>query len=934
MNIEHIQTPGHTILASRDNQLRQSEITENVAETNDEGTSGNTNALNATPLDMENQFHSFDKTIRRISNQLTQERRRRSEAGIDPLESSNSQPYDIRASPSLSTVDEHDIEINSNFDSIYTNELDMDAASMIFKTEPKKQSNYISFLVGIFVAVGGFLFGYDTGLINSLTEMPYVKAHLAPNHHVFSATQLSILVSFLSLGTFVGALVTPFASDRVGRKIMIIFSTGIIFSIGNSLQVGAKSMGLLVAGRFISGLGIGIISAIVPSYQAEAAKKNLRGAIISMYQWAITWGLLASSAVAQGTRQKTSAASYRIPLGLQYVWSSFLAVGMFFLPESPRYYVIKDQLDKAAKSLSFLRGVPIQDSGLLEELVEIKATYDYETAVGSSSLLDCFISSKERPKQRLRMFTGIAVQIFQQFSGINFIFYYGISFLDKTGIHRSYTISFITYAVNVACNIPGLFLVDNIGRRKLLLYGGIGMTISNFIIAIVSVSVKTSVADKIMIAFMCVFIAAYSSTWGGVVWVLSAELYPLGVRAKCTAICAAANWLANFVCALMTPYIIDMGTHETASLGPKIYFIWGSLNAVGVLMVYFTVFETKGLTLEQIDELYESSPNALQSDKWNRIIRERKISFTNIIEVSNNNTKHANRDPRSSSKGTTLNTTNFTDLTYVENENEKAVTTDITSDITEPLQDTVSPGPQRYPTPARNTDDDDDEWTEHGEPVDRFYTVTPPIILSDLAPLASVAAEPINESDIVDLGNGLTLNAYRHGPPSLSSESSEARTIDGENDSTQHSYLNYGGREHMDLVNGYVSQIMQGTTQSQSQYQSHHRSTTPDINSSNVQEIVDLGHGFSLKPINNGPPPVLSDDEKEDDDYEDILGGNRGDTMVGGDIGENSEALYEALRKFNMSQFNTENAANNNINSTRTEEDHSDNNVANITIQQ
>ncbi|CAL9737721.1 low glucose sensor Snf3p [Monosporozyma servazzii] len=933
MNIEHIQTPGHTILASRDNQLRQSEIPENVAETHDEGTSGNTNALNATPLDMENQFHSFDKTIRRISNQLTQERRRRSEAGIDPLESSNSQPYDIRASPSLSTVDERDIEINSNFDTIYTNELDMDAASMIFKTKPKKQSNYISFLVGIFVAVGGFLFGYDTGLINSLTEMPYVKAHLAPNHRAFSATQLSILVSFLSLGTFVGALVTPFASDRVGRKIMIIFSTGIIFSIGNSLQVGAKSMGLLVAGRFISGLGIGIISAIVPSYQAEAAKKNLRGAIISMYQWAITWGLLASSAVAQGTRQKTSAASYRIPLGLQYVWSSFLAVGMFFLPESPRYYVIKDQLDKAAKSLSFLRGVPIQDSGLLEELVEIKATYDYETAVGSSSLLDCFISSKERPKQRLRMFTGIAVQIFQQFSGINFIFYYGISFLDKTGIHRSYTISFITYAVNVACNIPGLFLVDNIGRRKLLLYGGIGMTISNFIIAIVSVSVKTSVADKIMIAFMCVFIAAYSSTWGGVVWVLSAELYPLGVRAKCTAICAAANWLANFVCALMTPYIIDMGTHETASLGPKIYFIWGSLNAVGVLMVYFTVFETKGLTLEQIDELYESSPNALQSDKWNRIIRERKINFTNIIEVSNNNTKHANRDPRSSSKGTTLNTTNFTDLTCVENEHEKAVTTDTTLDITDPLQDIVSPGPQRYPTPARSTDDYD-EWTEHAEPVDRFYTVTPPIKLSDLAPLANVTPEPINESDIVDLGNGLTLNAYRHGPPSLSSESSEARTIDGENDSTQHSYLNYGGREHMDLVNGYVSQIMQGTTQSQSQYRSHRRSTTSDINSGNVQEIVDLGHGFSLKPINNGPPPVLSDDEKEDDDYEDILGGNGGDTMIGGDTGENSEALYEALRKFNMSQFNTENAANNNINSTHTEEDHSDNNVANITRQQ
>ena len=367
MNIEHIQTPSISMPTGRDDQLRQSEVIQSVSK--GQGVVTNTapdKNQNSTQTDMETQFQSFDKTIRRISNQLTEERRRRSEAGIDPLEIHNSQTYDIRTSRRPSTINEYDIEIDSNYDTIYTDDSDIDAASMIFKTEPIKQNNYISFLVGIFVAVGGFLFGYDTGLINSLTEMPYVKAHLAPNHHAFTTTQLSILVSFLSLGTFVGALITPNASDRVGRKIMIIFSTAVIFSIGNSLQVGAKSIDLLVAGRFISGLGIGVISAIVPSYQAEAAKKNLRGAIISTYQWAITWGLLASSAVAQGTRSKNSAASYRVPIGLQYVWSCILAVGMCFLPESPRYYVLKDQLDKAAKSLSFLRGVPVQDSGLLE----------------------------------------------------------------------------------------------------------------------------------------------------------------------------------------------------------------------------------------------------------------------------------------------------------------------------------------------------------------------------------------------------------------------------------------------------------------------------------------------------------------------------------------------------------------------------------------
>ncbi|CAI5130498.1 BBT_HP_G0140170.mRNA.1.CDS.1 [Saccharomyces cerevisiae] len=129
-----------------------------------------------------------------------------------------------------------------------------------------------------------------------------------------------------------------------------------------------------------------------------------------------------------------------------------------------------------------------------------------------------------------------------------------------------------------------------------------------------------------MIAFICLFIAAFSATWGGVVWVISAELYPLGVRSKCTAICAAANWLVNFICALITPYIVDTGSH-TSSLGAKIFFIWGSLNAMGVIVVYLTVYETKGLTLEEIDELYIKSSTGVVSPKFNKDIRERALKF-------------------------------------------------------------------------------------------------------------------------------------------------------------------------------------------------------------------------------------------------------------------------------------------------------------------
>ncbi|AGO11859.1 AaceriADR091Wp [[Ashbya] aceris (nom. inval.)] len=483
-----------------------------------------------------------------------------------------------------------------------------------------RQSNRMSILVGIFVAVGGFLYGYDTGLINSITEMSFVKKNFAPNHVNFTSMQMSILVSFLSLGTFIGALSAPLLADSYGRKSTVIFSTFIVFVLGTSLQVSASNMALLVVGRVASGVAVGLISVVVPLYQGEAAQKWFRGAIICTYQWAITWGLLVSSAVSQGTHLRNDASSYRIPIALQYVWCIILGSGMLLLPESPRYYVLRDQLDKAAVSLSFLRGVPHDDAGLLEELVEIKANYDYEMSLKSSSYLDCFRTSEHRPKQQIRMLSGILLQAFQQLSGINFIFYYGVNFFNGTGIRESYLVSFITYAVNVVFNIPGLFLVEYAGRRNLLLVGGVLMTLSNFIIAIVGASTGSVIANKIMIVFICMFIAAFSATWGGVVWVMSAEMYPLGVRSKCTAICAASNWLVNFICAMITPYLIDISSH-TSRLGSTIFFIWGSLNAVGVMVVYLTVYETSGLTLEEINELYRCCPSSLASCAWNRRIK-------------------------------------------------------------------------------------------------------------------------------------------------------------------------------------------------------------------------------------------------------------------------------------------------------------------------
>lgn len=490
----------------------------------------------------------------------------------------------------------------------------------------QKTSSNSAIIVGLVAAVGGFLYGYDTGLINDIMEMNYVKREIPANHTGFNVHERALITAILSLGTFCGALLAPLISDSYGRKFSIIVSAAIIFNIGNTLQVAATDVGLLCGGRAISGMAVGILSAIVPLYQAEASPKWVRGSIVFTYQWAITWGLLIALAICQGTRKIDSSASYRIPIGVQYLWSIVLCVGMLFLPESPRYHVQKNNIQAALECLRKLRRLERDDPDLIEELVEIKANYDYEISFGKTNYLDCFRLGGGRHKQGLRILTGIGVQLFQQCSGINFIFYYGVNFFLSTGIKNYYLMSFVTYLVNVIFTVPGIFFIDIIGRRKLLLFGGLGMAVSNFIIAIVGVSISLDEAQGVVsIVFSCVFIAFFASSWGGCAWAICSDIYGITIRQKAVSITAATNWLVNFVFAYITPYLIDTGSH-TAALGNKIFFIWGGCNTLGVLFVYFMVYETKGLKLEEVDLMYQQCLNSRELTKF----KSRRLDYSSI----------------------------------------------------------------------------------------------------------------------------------------------------------------------------------------------------------------------------------------------------------------------------------------------------------------
>ncbi|KAI4138125.1 MAG: hypothetical protein L6R39_006953 [Caloplaca ligustica] len=485
---------------------------------------------------------------------------------------------------------------------------------MIHKPEHVAGSAAPAILIGLFVAFGGVLFGYDTGTIGGILAMPYWRnefstgyTNLKDNKPDVSPSQSSEIVSLLSAGTFFGALTAAPTADILGRRMGMIASTG-VFTIGVILQTAATAIPLFVAGRFFAGFGVGLISAIIPLYQSETAPKWIRGAIVGCYQLAITIGLLIAAIVDNATKNRNDTGSYRIPIAVQFAWAIIMVVGMLILPETPRYFIKAGKNAKAAKALSRLRRLDVDHPALIEELAEIQANHEYELSLGKSTYIECFKGTVGK-----RLMTGCFLQSLQQLTGVNFIFYYGTSFFSNSGINNSFIITVITNVVNVCSTFPGLYLVEKWGRRPLLLFGAVGMFICQFIIASVNTALPDAqAANKVLIAFVCFYIYFFASSWGPVAWVVTGELFPLKSRAKCLSMTTASNWLLNWAIAYSTPYLVN-GGEGNANLQGKVFFVWGSFCLICAFFVWGLIYETKGLSLEQVDELYGKCSKAWQS---------------------------------------------------------------------------------------------------------------------------------------------------------------------------------------------------------------------------------------------------------------------------------------------------------------------------------
>ncbi|KAK4656458.1 hexose transporter hxt5 [Podospora pseudocomata] len=476
-------------------------------------------------------------------------------------------------------------------------------------------------ILGAITSIGGFLFGYDTGQISGMLLFRDFKDRFGqvdtPEGRDFQPIIQSLLVSLMSIGTLLGALSASYTADWWGRRKSLTFGVG-VFIIGNIIQITAMNHWVhMMMGRFVAGLGVGNLSVGVPMFQSECSPREIRGAVVASYQLMITFGILIANLVNYGVREiEDQSASWRIVIGLGIAFSLPLGLGILLVPESPRWLAARSRWDEARLSLARLRGMKNDPQHQLveDDMVEMKGILEKERAVGVGSWAECFVPKPNGvPKQVYRTILGISLHFLQQWTGVNYFFYYGATIFESAGIEDPIQTQLILGAVNVACTFYGLYVVEKYGRRWPLLIGAIWQAAWLAVFASMGTALdpeNNRTSGILMIVSAAMFIASFAVTWGPICWVVIGETFPLRTRAKQASLATAGNWLGNFMISFLTPLATD-------GIGYAYGFVFVATNIAGALLVYFFLYESVSLSLENVDTMY-SQPDLKPwtSKKW------------------------------------------------------------------------------------------------------------------------------------------------------------------------------------------------------------------------------------------------------------------------------------------------------------------------------
>jgi sugar porter (SP) family MFS transporter len=426
-------------------------------------------------------------------------------------------------------------------------------------------------------ALGGLLFGYDTGVVSG--ALLFLKNDFGG----LSSFQQELVTSLLLVGAAVGALFAGRIADRVGRRLTVL-GTALIFIVGVLLAAFTPTFPVLLVARIVIGLAVGAASMVVPLYIGEVAPPRIRGALVSMNQLAITSGILVSYLADYGLADTKS---WRLMFGLAAIPAVLLFTGMVFQAESPHWLIMRGRDAEARRVLSRLRA----PEEIEPEIAEVHRVTELEQ-LRTRDLL----SAKLRPM----LAVGVLLAIFQQVTGINTVIYYAPTLLQSAGFGTNGALlaNVVNGGVNVIMTIIAIRLLDRVGRRPMLLAGTTGMAVGMFLTAFSFSAGEQLHGARAVTAILglLIYTGSFAVGLGPVFWLLIAEIYPLTIRGAAMSVATIANWSANFV------VTISFLTIKNAIGGMGVFLLFGSLTLVALLYFWRKVPETKGRSLQELEQ--------------------------------------------------------------------------------------------------------------------------------------------------------------------------------------------------------------------------------------------------------------------------------------------------------------------------------------------
>ncbi|CAK9440484.1 uncharacterized protein LODBEIA_P45790 [Lodderomyces beijingensis] len=523
-------------------------------------------------------------------------------------------------SSNASTSEAHDIEAK------YEPALPVDGVEGDNQQQPvtatspgKKPFNLSIVTTCLLISFGGYVFGFDTGTISGFINMDDFKARFGQRNdageYYFSNVRTGLIVGLFNAGCALGALFLSKIGDIYGRRLgimtaMILYIVGLIVQISSS-----HKWYQLTVGRILTGVAVGCLSVLCPLFISEVSPKHLRGTLVCCFQLMITLGIFLGYCTTYGTKTYSDSRQWRIPLGLCFAWALLLIAGLLPTPESPRFLVGKDRIDEARVALAKVNKLSPDDPELDNELQLIHAGVEREKLAGSAGWMTLI---KGKPRIFERVLVGAFLQALQQLTGDNYFFYYSTTIFKAVGLEDSFETSIVIGVINFASTFVGIYAIEKLGRRHCLLIGSVAMSICFLIYALIGSqhlyyhgsSGPTRHPDgDAMIFVTSLYIFFFASTWAGGVYSVISELYPLKVRSKAMGVANAANWIFGFLISFFTSFI-------TGAIHFYYGFVFMGCLVFSIFFVYFTVYETKGLGLEEVDELYASGVLAWKSSSW------------------------------------------------------------------------------------------------------------------------------------------------------------------------------------------------------------------------------------------------------------------------------------------------------------------------------